>query len=185
MSTHKVCSLLSPSLPSQNNPHDSGEPTVISNEIALRWTVTMSMWGLGHRGLNGKFVHGHLVFACLWGKEAQSSTVVRGSFPDQLAPSWGEQDGSQTCHSHSLPLLSLATTRGCRKEIVLAGSWGTQVVPAAASSLALVGSTYSNMHCMFNMSHLIVWEQELEAGDAVWCSLMLLGKEEKVDADPS
>lgn len=40
------------------------------------------------------------------------------------------------------------------------------MAPAAASSLALFGSTYSNMHCMFNTSHLIVWEQELEAGGA-------------------
>lgn len=41
------------------------------------------------------------------------------------------------------------------------------------------------MHCMFNTLHLIVWEQELEAGGAARLSLVLLGREGKVEAAPS
>lgn len=59
------------------------------------------------------------------------------------------------------------------------------MVPAAASSLALIGSTYYNMHSMFNTLHLIVREQELEAGGAVRWTLVFLGREGKVEAAPS
>lgn len=38
---------------------------------------------------------------------------------------------------------------------------------------------------MFNTSHLIVREQELEAGGAVRWTLVFLGREGKVEAAPS
>lgn len=38
----------------------------------------MSTWGILHRGMSGKFILGYLVFACLWEKEAQSSTFAEG-----------------------------------------------------------------------------------------------------------
>lgn len=38
-----------------------------------------SMWGILHRGKSGKFILGHLVFTCLWGKEVQSSTIGEGT----------------------------------------------------------------------------------------------------------
>lgn len=38
----------------------------------------MNMWGILHRGISGKFILGHLVFVCLWGKEAQSFTFAEG-----------------------------------------------------------------------------------------------------------
>lgn len=77
--THQVCALLKPSLPSHSNPYDSGQPTGMTNKIALPWTMVTSTWGTLHRGISRKFIHGHLVFACLWGKEAQSSTFTEGA----------------------------------------------------------------------------------------------------------
>lgn len=41
------------------------------------------------------------------------------------------------------------------------------------------------MHCMFNTLPPVVWEQELEAGGAAPRSLVLLGREGKVEAAPS
>lgn len=158
---------LFPAQPQGTVPQQSqnwGEPTPpTSYGTALRWTMTRSMWDTLPRGFSGKFILGYLVFVSLWGLRHHHPHLQkeRASFPEQLAPAWQEQDKSQTCHSHFLPLLSLATTRDCREEIALAGSWGTQVVPAAASASALAGSTSSNTHRMLNTLRPVVREQEL------------------------